>query len=95
MWIHLQRRGIATTCLTVEQSIRVTGWRGGDTTGRYRITRPVIRTRCAQRIWWTASSESPPLTADEDRCGGLNRPGFAGGSSYWISTRAWSVRDAS
>lgn len=27
--------------------------------------------------------------------GGLNRPGFAGGSGYWISTRGWSVRGAS
>ncbi|GJJ24096.1 hypothetical protein MTY414_77700 [Mycolicibacterium mageritense] len=25
----------------------------------------------------------------------VNRPGFAGGSSYWIPTRGWSVRDAS
>lgn len=25
----------------------------------------------------------------------LNRPGFAGGSNYWISTRAWSLRWAS
>ncbi|OSC21200.1 hypothetical protein B8W69_28725 [Mycobacterium vulneris] len=25
----------------------------------------------------------------------LNRPGFPGGSGYWISTRGWSVRGAS
>ena len=40
---------------------------------------------------WTATHQSQAAS----RLDPLNRPGFAGGSSYWIPTRAWSVRDAS
>lgn len=50
------------------------------------------------RMSWpiTACLERGGLTyfaADAGRK--LNRPGFAGGSSYWIPARVWSVRDAS
>ena len=38
-------------------------------------------------FFWTSERPARPSTGRD-----MNRPGFDGGSGYWISTRVWSVR---
>ena len=72
MWAHLQREGIEVARCTVTAS------RGEPDAGqrlvgvtRTKRARPAprspIRTRCARRTWWTASSRYPPQHAGRGR----------------------------
>jgi len=48
------------------------------------------------RSWSTSQAHIAPKTAQSRRSTwGLKRPGFPGGSGYWIPIKGWSVRYAS
>lgn len=49
--------------------------------------------RRALSLYTERAVPRPTVLDENEEC--VNRPGFAGGSGYWIATSGWSVRCAS